>query len=102
MTSPLIMRDFARQGDFDIKPKDAPRWQRMTQLAVVVAVLTSAGWYSFLLDERSEHRQQIIAEQAASEKLLADAVARMTPIRSLTIQYANGAKAQIAFKERKP
>ena len=74
----------------------------MARLAVLVAILTSAGWYAQLLKERDTHQQQILAEQIANERLLAEAVARMTPIRSLTIQYRNGASATVNFIERQP
>lgn len=92
---------YERGGDYVTVPAGTHGW-RIVNVAVFAALLTSIGWYWLLLDERAEHRQQIVAEQAVSERLLADAVARMTPIRSLTIQYRNGAKATVNMKEVTP
>ena len=93
------MRDYARQGDHVIVPRSG---SGVIRVALLVAILTSAGWYAQLLKERDTHQQQILAEQIANERLLAEAVARMTPIRSLTIQYRNGASATVNFIERQP
>lgn len=54
------------------------------------AILTSAGWYWLLTDER-----------ATQERLLTEATARHSRIQRMVIQYANGAKATIAVREAK-
>ena len=99
MTAPLIMHDHARPGDHIIVPRTG---SGVIRVAMIVAVLTSAGWYWQLRDERAAHQQQIVAEREVNEKVLADAVARMTPIKSLTISYANGAQLVVYVNEVTP
>ena len=99
MTAPLIMHDHARPGDHIIVPRTG---SGVIRVAMIVAVLTSAGWYWQLLDERDAHHEQIVAERMANDRLLADAVARMTPIQSLTISYANGAQLVVYVNEVTP
>jgi len=78
-------------ADIPMHIEPADYGYNMVRLALIVAVLTSAGW-AWMLNE----------ERAANDLLLADAVARMTPIRSLTISYANGASATVNMKEVQP
>ena len=87
-TLPDCWRDFARQGDYQVERRGERGWD-LVRIALIVAVLTSAGWAYLLAEERALHSQ-----------LLAEVTARHARVERLTIQYSNGAKASVEIKER--
>jgi len=95
---------YERGGDYDITPAGTHGWN-LVRIAVIVAILTSAGWYWQLREERMAHRQQIVAERVAAERRVTEAIhapLKLSQPRILTIEYDDGAKVKVAIKEVTP
>jgi len=76
-----------------ITPEADYGWD-MARLAVIVAVITSAGWAWLLSDERAAHEQQLAEVIQVPLKL--------SRPKALIIEYDSGAKIKIAIKEVTP